>query len=142
MKKSIIYTFLVLFIASCGASKVGNTAQVGESTYKEKATEILGKDLAFTKNDSKSYVLCVNEIKGTPKQPRNTISFVVINLNNNSVALENKIEGGTVKWSDNLEVEIYRTPGIMRDDQTREDFITLYNVETGKSYPKKNVEQH
>ena len=142
MIKSIIYTFLVLFIASCGTSKVGNSTQVEEGAYKEKATEMLGKDVAFSMNDSKSYVLCLNEIKGTPEQPRNTISFVVINMNDNSVALENKIEGGTVKWADNLMIEIFRTPGIMRDDQSRDDFITLYNVETGKSYPKKNVEQH
>lgn len=142
MKKLIIYTFLVLFITSCGVSKVSNSSQKFDDNYKKIATEKLEGDIIYAMNEANTYVLCVNEIKGTPEQPRNTISFVVINMIDNSVALENKIEGGTVKWSGNLIIEIFRTPGIMRDDQSRDDFVTLYNVETGKSYPKKNVEQH
>lgn len=142
MKKLIIYTFLVLFITSCGVSKVSNSSQKFDDNYKKIATEKLEGDIIYAMNEANTYVLCVNEIKGTPEQPRNTISFVVINMIDNSVALENKIEGGTVKWSGNLIIEIFRTPGIMRDDQSRDDFVTIYNVETGKSYPKKNVEQH
>lgn len=142
MKKSIIYIFLVLFITSCGASKVSNSAQESDANYKVIATEKLRGEITYTMNEVKSHVLCVSEIKGTPKQPRNTLSYLVIKIKDNSTALENKIEGGTVNWYDNTEIEVYRTPGIMRDDQSRDDFVTLYNVETGKSYPKKNVEQH
>lgn len=142
MRKLSTYIVLVLLLASCGASKKGNSTQVNGNKYIELASEKLGDKVIYKMNESKTYVLCISEIKGTVHQPRNTLSYMVINIKDNDVALEDKIDGGTVKWSGDGEIEVFRTPGIMRDDQTRDDFITLYNIETGKSYPKKNREQH
>lgn len=142
MKKISFLIVLIAFITSCGASKSSNSTQAAESTYQKLATEKLGEDLTFTMNKAETYVLCISDVKGDVHQPRNLLSYMVIKVKDNSIALEDKIDGGNVKWSNDFEIEVFRTPGIMRDDQTRDDFITMYNVESGKSYPKKNTEQH
>lgn len=142
MKRALIFIALVTFIASCGASKFSNSTQTVDDKYKELASGKLGEDVSFTMNDAKTYVLCVSEIKGTVNQPRNMLSYMVIKISDNSAVLDNKVDGGTVEWFSETEIEVYLTPGIMRDDQTRDDFITLYNVESGESRKKKNTEQH
>lgn len=141
-KKSIYMVIIAFFVLSCGASKNNNTAQNGKDGYKELAVEKLGDNVTYTMNEDESFVLCVSEIKGTTQQPRNMLSYMVINMKDNSTVLEDKIDGGSVNWVNDTELEVFRTPGIMRNDQTRDDYTTVYNIKTGKSYPKKNTEQH
>jgi len=142
MKKISIFIVLIVFITSCGASKKSNSTKVADGKYKEIATKKLGEDVSFIMNDSKTYVLCISEVKGTVKQPRNMLSYMVIKLSDNSAVLDNKVDGGTVKWSNDTEIEVYITPGIMRDDQTSDDYTTIYNVESGESRKKASAEQH
>ena len=139
MNKNLIYVVLVFFITSCNSHKVATSNT--EEAYKEVVKERLGEDVLYLLNKPKTYVLCIKEIKGTTLQPRNTVNYIVVKIDNNAVVLENKIEGGSVSWASKNEVEVFRIPGIVRKDQSRADFITLYNVETGKSYPKKKTEQ-
>ena len=140
MNRLLVF-FVLTYITSCASSSTSTSSQ-GEGEYKEVATKALGDNVEYKLNDSKTFVLCVNEVSGTVKQPRNSLSYLVINLKDNSISLENKVDGGTVSWyKDNL-LQVYLTPGTMRDDQTRDDFITLYNVETGKSFPKNKSETH
>lgn len=136
MKQIIVYSILGLFLISCG-TKVSKSTDDNSSNYEKVAVEKLGANLTYSMNDSKTFVLCMNDVKGTAQQPRNTISFVVIKLSDNSVVLEQKFDGGTVGWYSDTEVEVFRTPGMIRKDQTRDDFTTLYNVSKGTSYPKK-----
>ena len=142
MKVLSINIALILLLVSCGSSKKSNSTQTAENKYKELATEKLGEDVSFTMNDSKTFVLCINEVKGTVKQPRNMLSYMVIKLNDDTAVLENKVGGATVKWSSDTEIEVYLTPGIMGDDQTSADYTTIYNVESGESRKKASVEQH
>lgn len=143
MRQAIISIAFLVLLSACGGTKISNTSgQETKQTFQEMATKKLGTDVTYTMNDSKSYVLCVKEVKGTPQQPRNSISFVVIKLSDNAVVLEQKFEGGTVGWYSDKEVEAFRTPGTMRDDQTQDDYTTLYNVVKGTSYPKKGKKQN
>jgi len=142
MKKTSVYIIIALFITSCGASKNNSAAQNDKGNYKKLAVEKLGESITYSMNEAESYVLCMSEVKGTVKQPRNQISYVIIRVDNNRISLEDKIDGGTVRWYNEKMIEVFRTPGIMRGDQTRDDFITLYNVETGNSYPKNLKETH
>ena len=141
MKKIAIYSFLVILVSSCGTSKVNNSTQEMATNYKDIASEKLGEDISYTMNKANSYALCKSEIIGTPKQPRNNLSYVVINLKDNSIVLEDKIDGGTVNWLNNSEIEVYIIPGIMRNDQTKDDYTTIYNIETGNSRKKSSIEQ-
>lgn len=133
--------FVFAFLASCGSSNSGNSTQ-GAQSYKTVAAKALGENVEFTMNDAKAFVLCVKEVKGTPEQPRNSLSYAVVKVADNAIVLENKVDGGTVSWYNEQMIQLYITPGIMRDDQTRDDFITLYNVKTGKSFPKNKMETH
>lgn len=142
MNKLLIIVILGVFNANCGSSIMSNSTQAKTATYKEIAVKKLGQGVAYSINDSKTYVLCVSDLKGTAQQPRNSLSYVVIKLKDNSILLEDKFEGGTVSWSGDAEIEVFRTPGIIREDQTRDDFITFYDVESGNSSKKRNTEQH
>ncbi len=133
---------LLLLVVSCGASKSSNSNQEEKTAYKKIALTKLGDNITYVLNETKTYVLCIKETKGTVQQPRNSIKYLVVKISDNAVALESTVDGGTVKWYNLKMVQVYQTPGIMRDDQTKDDFITLYNVETGKSYPKNQKETH
>ena len=141
MKTLSSYLILVLLVVSCGSSKTSQSFQEAEEKYKELATAQLGEDVSYIFNDAKTYVLCTSEVEGTVKQPRNMLSYMVIKISDNTSVLDNKTDGATVKWSSDTEIEVYITPGIMRDDQTNDDYTTIYNVESGKSRKKASTEQ-
>ena len=142
MKINVLILLAALTISGCTSIKVSSIATNGESSYKELASSKLGvSDPIYLLSESNTYVLCIKDVKGTVQQPRNLLSFVVIKMDDNKVVLEENVEGGTVDWFSDNSIQVFRTPGIMRDDQTRDDFITLYNVETGISSKKKNSAQ-
>jgi hypothetical protein len=142
MNKIIPLIILVISSVSCAAPKISTSTQNSDEPFKELVANKLGEDVLYITNTANSYVLCINEKKGTAQQPRNMILYLVVKLDNNSIVLEDKIEGGNVSWASKNEIEVFRTPGIVRKDQSRADFITLYNVETGKSYTKNNRQTH
>jgi hypothetical protein len=124
-----------------GCTSINATKTTGQSShFKDMAIMKLGENPTYKMNGSKTYVLCIKDVKGTAQQPRNSLSFIVIKLDDNNIALEQKFEGGTVGWYSDHEVEVFRTPGIVQKDQSQDDFTTIYNVVTGKSYPKKGKE--
>lgn len=127
---------------SCRSTQNANSIKSEGNEYEQLAKNKLGEDVTFISNEDNSFVLCIAETKGTTKQPRNSIKYVVIKTSSNTISFENTVNGGSVKWYNQKMIQVYLTPGIMRKDQTRDDFITLYNVETGKSYPKNQKETH
>ncbi len=141
MKNGIILIIIAL-LASCSSSIKSSSSQGTSENYKSIATKKLGEDVDYFWNDSKTYVLCTHEINGTSQQVRNGVHYLVIKNSDNSIVLENKVQGSSVTWFDDDEIEIYVAPGMIRKDQTADDFKTLYNVETGKSRPKIGSESH
>lgn len=141
MKNTIKYIVLMIALISCGSRSGSNSSSIA-GDYKSIATKKLGEDVEYFFNDEKTYVLCTYEVAGSSQQPRNSIYYLVINVNDNSIVLENRVEGGTVSWYNEKMIQEYVAPGIIRKDQTMDDFITLFNVETGKSYPKNMKQTH
>lgn len=134
MKNAFI--LILLFAAGCATVKTTTTSDQTPE-YQKVAFSLLGEDLTYTMNEPQSYVLCVKEMPGTSQQPRNSISFVVIDLSNNQMVIKQKLTGGTVGWYSDYEIEVFQTPGMVRHDQSKDDFTTIYNVTKGTSYPKK-----
>ena len=127
---------------SCNSSKnvaSASATQDMKNTYLTVAQEKFGEDVEFAENQDSTYVLCVHDHKGTVKQPRNSVQYMIYNLADNKVVHEETVGSGYVKWYSDYQIEIFRTPGIMRDDQTRDDFITIYNVKTGESVSKRSL---
>ncbi len=127
---------------SCKSSNMSSSKTSPNSTYIQIAEAKMGEDVEYFFNDDKAYVLCTYEVAGSSQQTRNSIYYLVINVKDNSIALENRVEGGTVSWFDGDEIEVYLTPGIIRKDQTANDFKTLYNVVTGETRSRINSEPH
>lgn len=133
-----ILTIVLLLITACATVKTSTTSDK-RPAYKTVAEDLIGEDLTYTMNASESYVLCVKDIPGTTEKPRNSISFVVINVSNNQMVMKQKFTGGTVGWYSNYEIEVFHMPGIIQEGQTRDDYTTVYNITKGTSYPKKGI---
>ncbi len=142
MLKILIFIVLGVTVISCGSAKLSASTPDSTETYKKVVVNKLGEGVLYIANKSNSYMLCIKETKGSSLQPRNNINYLVINLSDNTIVLENRVNGGTVSWYNEKMIQVYLTPGVIRKDQTRDDFITLYNVETGKSYPKNLKQTH
>ncbi|GAB5524476.1 MAG: hypothetical protein Roseis2KO_23480 [Roseivirga sp.] len=135
-KSNRSYWMLLLsmcFLASCSVTK--KTQAVSESTaYLTLAKEKLGDNVKFDFNEDRSYVLCQSEI--LPKAKSKSFSFFVYNMKDEKIVLEQNVSAGFVQWLSTMEIEVFTTPGVMRNDQSRDDFTQVYHVATGKSTPK------
>lgn len=121
------------FLVSCNVTK--KTQAISESTaYMALAKETLGDKAKFDFNSDRSYVLCQSE---PGSRPNNTaFSFFVYSMKEEKAVMEQNVSSGFVKWLSALEIEVFTTPGFMRNDQSRDDFTQVYHVVTGKSTPK------
>lgn len=137
IRKTLRSLFLILILtASLFACKPAEKqAQKTESeAYKPLAAEKLGPDAEFTFNEDRSFVLAQSMIEAS--KGGLSFSFFVFDMKNEKIVLEQQVESGYVKWLSKTEIEIFRTPGIMRQDQTRDDYTQVHNVLTGESMPK------
>ena len=132
--KSIAFSIGLLLLVGAGCKSTKKAAVVEETTaYMEPAAK-LGDNVKYSFNDGRSFVLA----QSTPDPNGNSLSFsfLVFDMKAEKVVLEQTVESGFVQWLSQEEIEVFFTPGIMRNDQSRDDFTTVYNVVTGKSMPK------
>lgn len=131
-------SYWILMISMCflmSCSVTSKTKAVQESTaYITVAKEKLGDEVKFAFNKDRSYVLCQTEPADNPDNP--SFSFLVFSMEDEKVVLEQNVRSGSVKWLSDMEIEVFSTPGFMRNDQSRDDFTQVYNVATGKWTPK------
>lgn len=128
-----ILTLSMCFLASCSVAK--KTQAVAESTaYINVAKEKLGDNVKFDFNEDRSYVLCQSEI--LPRAREKSFRFLVYKMKDEKVVMEQNVSAGFVQWLSAMEIEVFTTPGVMRNDQSRDDFTQVYHVATGKSTPK------
>lgn len=126
------------FLASCSVTK--KTQAISESTvYIALAKEKLGDKVKFDFNEDRSFVLCQSEIATTSNSK--SFSFFVFDMKNENVVIERNVNSGFVQWLSNLEIEVFTTPGFMRNDQSRDEFTQVYHVVSGKFTPKTDWEK-
>lgn len=128
----------ILMLGICllmGCSVTNKTKAVNESTaYLTVAKEKLGDEVNFAFNKDRSYVLCQTEPSPNPDNP--SFRFLVFSMKDEKVVMEQSVRSGFVKWLSGMEIEIFSTPGFMRNDQSRDEFTQVYHVVTGNSIPK------
>ena len=128
---------LVSFMA-CTSHKV-SMSSTETTPYKTIAQAKLGTGVDYILNEDKDYVLCIKKESTPSGNPQKSVHYLVIDVKNNDIVLQDKQENATVQWRDAKHIEVFHIPGVVRKDQNRNDFVTLYNVETGeKSYPPNN----
>lgn len=139
MKLLMSYTIIaVLTLYGCASSKVDKNSMTAtmEDAYKKIATEKFGTNVQFVKSPGERFVMCVHDIKGTVKQPRNSLKYFVFDTKENKVVHEENLGSGTVDWFNETKVERFKTPGMIQKDQTMDDITTLYDVISKTSVTK------
>ena len=110
--KNIIYALLILIFAGCNSSKVPATGDLASA--KVIAEEKLGDSLTYVMNANDTYVLCLNEKEATNLEPRNLISYIVIEVKSGKIVHEAKLSGGSIKWHDDTHLEQKVTSGLLK----------------------------
>lgn len=137
MKKLPILTILLLsfILINCRNTKEASESKEG---FKTLALEKLGEKAEFKPNEDNSMVLCYKKIE-SPKLGAPSVAFFVYDNKSKSVIYEDKIDRGSVSWYDNTKLDLYYTPGIMREDQSRNDFIQVYDLITKEKVTKSTL---
>lgn len=89
-------------------------------------------------NESGSYVL-VRQVVDDPQNPGARVSFYVLDSNSNEKMFESSINGGYVKWFDDTRIEFFSPPGMMPSTMSKDDFVTIYDVEKETSVKKSEL---
>lgn len=133
-RKIALLLMMVILLASAGCKPSEKQPARKNQVYITVAREKLGDNVTFRYNDDRAYVLAQSE---QPKSSNDlSFRFIVFGIKQEKVVLEQDVESGFVKWLSNTEIEVFRTPGKMRNEQTRDDYTMVYNVMTGDSMPK------
>lgn len=128
---SILLLLSIVFVQCKG------TKDYSESTQKM-ALEKLGEDYKCIPNEDNNYTLCVSSKKDESNSGMGA-SFFVVENNSGKIIFEESIDKGTVSWYNSSKLSLFYTPGIMRNDQTRDDFTFVYDLETKEKVPKKKL---
>lgn len=137
MKSIKIYTsiILVFFIAGCKGSK-------DYLTYsKEIASEKLGIECECSLSESESYTLCFSNQKDA-SQSGMGVNFFVMDNKSKEIVFEESIDRGTVYWEDDQRIAMFYTPGIMRNDQSRDDFTYIYDLASKEKFKKEKLKSN
>ena len=131
MKPFLILALFVMLIGCKSAEKKQNTE--AESTAYLELAKKWGEAVKYDFNKDRTYVLAQSELSD---KSGTSFSYFVFDMKAEKATLQGTIESGYIKWLTDLEVEIFRTPGKMAPNTTRDDYTEVVNVKTAKSTPK------
>ncbi|MFY0628101.1 MAG: hypothetical protein JXR07_17515 [Reichenbachiella sp.] len=129
--------FLVLLLFNqCKTSKQ-DLDKNQENNEKSLAEKELGEISEELLNADKSMLLAVGVgISNNPSIPNEMKKFIVIKVSINEVLYSGVIEGGYVKWLDNENLETFSSPGMIQENQNKDDLIQVINVITSEKMSK------
>lgn len=140
MRNLIFWTVATVAFMACSSSKTpASQAVQGEEAYKTLAKEKLTSPITYTFNEDSSRVLCTHAESSSPQQPRVPVNYIVITISTNQVVFESTVSGGSVKWYDLSHLAVFTTPGYMRNDQTKDDYTRILDLETKEFVPKTSL---
>lgn len=115
-----------------------NAEQNQADGYKALAEQQLGADVEYIPNGDSSFILCFTKQKDESNSGYG-VSFLVFDAKEMKMVYEEEIGRGTVSWHSDNELALFYTPGIMRNDQTRDDFTYIYHVGTKEKVLKSKL---
>lgn len=104
-----------------------NVEQNQTDVYKTLATQKFGPEVEYIPNEEGSMVLCLKKQKDESNAGYG-VAFLVFDTKQKMIIYEEEIGKGSVTWHSNQELALFYTPGIMRSDQTRDDFTYIYHL--------------
>ncbi|MEP0365997.1 MAG: hypothetical protein ABJN36_10950 [Cyclobacteriaceae bacterium] len=131
MKNLLILSITLIFAFACKTSQKGGLTleEVKKSLQTEENDEIICDG-----NESQTFELCQTNLNDS--QVDALRKFLIYEKSSGKVVLEKSVVGGYVKWVDDTKVEFYTVPGIIKDGQSKNDFIKIYDVATGQTVGK------
>lgn len=137
MKKLSLLTILAfaLILLNCKSTK-----DVAESKvdYKTLATEKFGSKVQYAANEDNSLVLCFKVTKA-PNNGGAGVNYFVWGNESNTLVYEEKVPLGSVSWYSATQLAIYKTPGLMKSDESQDDYTNIYDVLTKESILKSKL---
>jgi len=134
MRPLIILIFAALFVKGCK-----HTKQVAYETnsIESNSESLIDKELGWRKlpNKTGDYVLYIEIVEENIKVTQLKRTFYIKNAKGEKI-FEDSIYGGYVKWNDDSKIEYFNTPGVIPPNYDKDDFITIFDVNKGISYPK------
>ena len=127
----ILIIVFTAFLIACHTSKT-DIQKSGEQDYKAIAIEKYGPSVEYIFNSPKTHVICLKRNKPNPQIPQHQISFFIYDLEKDEVIFEESSIDAEVEWKNDHQAQIKITPGIVSGDEIPEDFIYIYDVESGK----------
>ncbi len=124
----ILLVLTLIFILSCRGSKQYSSEQARIDLGLEEGREVTCKP-----NQSGTYDLCTS---GEVNKVESALVFLIYNKSEQKVVFDASVVAGYVKWISDIEVEYYSAPGIVSTAQSKEDFIWIYNTQTGETIRK------
>jgi len=134
--KYLIFAFWsTLLFSQCKNAKTANDSS---STYQKVALDFLGEGYTSEANATRSMMLC-SIVTQLPKHAGVGVKFLVYDQDNQTVVYKDSIDKGTVSWFSDTELALFYTPGMMRVQQTRDDYTFIYNLNTQERVKKSAI---
>ncbi|MFY0601683.1 MAG: hypothetical protein JXR03_18565 [Cyclobacteriaceae bacterium] len=124
----VFFVFLIVF--SC---KTAEKKMTLEEVKKRLITE-LNDQVSCQSNGSNTFELCQTDLNDS--QVDDLRKFLVIDKKSDKVVFEKSVSGGYVKWIDDSKIEFYSVPGIMKEGQSKSDFVKIYDLQSNKIIKK------
>jgi hypothetical protein len=125
-----------------GCAKKGTTSSTSSmENYRKLAYESLEiQPIQFSENSVNDFVLATYDNNGSNVSTAGTLNYVIINIAEQKVLKKGVLPKGNIKWISDYEVLIFSPPGILNhENETADDYKTIYNVKTGKTTNKKGA---
>ena len=124
----ILFPFIFLLL-SCSQKGSGQSS----GSFSQIAINKLDSGYETSFNSDSTFVLCLQKSKPTPAQPNTRLKFIVMELKDNKLVLEDSVLNGSAEWISNEELKVYRRTGIPDNPKSTADTSTyIYNVKTGE----------
>ncbi len=112
----------------------GLTKSGANADYQKVALQKYQKDISYSFNSEKSYVICTHKSKQpSPRRPRAT-HFFIYDIKNNTVLFEDAQARAKVRWINPFQVEVAVIPGIVKGDESEGTQIHgyIYDIKQGR----------
>ena len=133
--RTLVALMAIFLVASCKNSQQASSEPGGEKSMVEPTVQ--DGNWESSRSASDTYTLFY-EVKDDVQNPKIRKAFYIVDASGEKV-YENAIYGGYVKWLDATKVEYFSPPGVMPANSSKDDFIMIYDLESGKTYKKSSV---
>jgi len=134
--KYITLTFLLFFFSQCRSTM---DARTNDRNYEKSATAQLGKSFECQPNETNTMMLCLSI--STDIKKFNSGNYAVISKKTGVVIYQNTLDNTQVTWYSDNEISLFNTPGMMRENDSKDNYTFIYNLNTKEQTRKVDLQK-